>query len=463
MGFTITTANRASRRSAAAALLLCLCTVSTGNARTALEARKELANIGTEFKRSVFIESAKESDAVAVELFLEAGMNPTVTDPDGKTAVVWAAIENHVKILELLAAAKVNLDASGSDPNGMTPLHWAARANSVDAVRFLIQVGADLNAVDNQGDNTLLQAIKANRGVVAVILLAAGMDVNAPDQNGFQPIMWTALRGWTEGFELLQHAGAELTARIRTATTVTDANTGGWYAVGEDSSLLTMAASRGHSGIVRKLLQTAGPSSIDDRVTALIQAATNGHTEVVKILLTAQVPVNSRDAHNRTALVYASQKGEAEIVHELLAAGANEQMDLALSNATRAGYAPVVKMLMAARAYADFALDDWKHLLAAARKRGNTEVFEMLQGSRSELTTDNREPTEQNIRHFQGCLQAFGYDPGTLDGVLGDMTVMALERFQGHSGLARTGSLDRATRAALMGKGCPRVAALNER
>ena len=448
---------------AAAALLIWLCAVSTGNARTALEARKELASIGAEFKRSVFIESAKESDAVAIELFLEAGMNPTVTDPDGKTVLTWAAIENHVKILKLLAAAKVNLNGSGNDPYRRTPLHWAVTANSVDAVRFLAQAGADLNALDNQGDNALLHAVKRNHGKVTEILLDAGMDVNALDPNGLPPIMWATLRGWTEGFELLRKAGADLTARIRNTTTVTDANTGGWYTIGDNSSILTMAASRGHSGIVTKLLEAAASSDTDDRVVALTQAAANGHGEVVKILVAARVPVNGRDTRERTALFYAARKGEADVVRDLLAAGANHQMDVALTNAIRAGFTPVVKLLMEAGAYADVGLDDWRNVVGVARERGNTDIVEILKSSRSGLTPDHREPTAPNIRHFQGCLQAFGYDPGTMDGVLGDMTVKALELFQGNSRLPKTGSLDQATRDALMDKGCPRVAALNER
>ena len=452
--------SKRSDRIALGTLLILLFTVSTGYGRTALEARKELANLGAEFKRSVFIESAKESDAVTVELFLEAGMNPTVADPDGKTALVWAATENHVKILELLAAANVDLDSSDSDPNGRTPLHWAASENSLDAVRFLIQAGADLNAVDNQGDNALLHAVKRNHGAVAKILLDAGIDVNAPDRNGFRPIMWATLRGWTEGFELLRGAGADLNARIRTATTVTDADTGGWYAVGDDSSILTMAASRGHAEIVSKLLETGVRPRTDDGVAALTKAASSGHSDVVKILLAAQVPVNGQDARNRTTLFYASQKGDAEVVRDLLAAGANEQMDLALMNATTAGYTPVVKMLMQAEAYAVFALDDWRKVVRVARERGYTKILEILQGSRNELTVDNREPTARDIRHFQGCLQAFGYDPGTMDGVLGEMTVKALQQFQGHRGLLETGSLDQATREALMEKGCPRIAAL---
>jgi ankyrin repeat protein len=432
---------------------------SIGHGRTALEARKELADVGIAFERSVFIERAKESDVVAVELFLEAGMNPTVADQEGRTAMVWAAIEDHVKILELFAAANVNMEGGAEDPNGRTLLHWAAGANSLNAAQFLIKAGADLNARDKQGDTPLLYAVKRNHEGVVKLLLDAGADVNARDANGFTPVLWATLHGWTEGFELLRAHGADLNVRVKTGATVTDSSTGGWYVVEAGSSILTIAASRGYTGIAKRLLETEARPNYGDGVSALIKAASNGHAAVVALLLDAEVPVDGRNAQNRTALFYASQNGDAEIVRTLLAKGATRQMDLALINAVTAGYGSITRILMQAGADADVALDDWRRIVRVARDRGYTNIVEMLRGPRTELVTDYREPTTRDIRHFQGCLQAFGYDPGSMDGVLGDMTVAALRQFQEQTGLLESGLLDAATRDALIEKGCPRIAA----
>lgn len=448
------------RAQAVFACLLLLFAGAAAQGRTPLEARKELANIGVDFERSVFIQRARESDAVAVELFLEAGMNPTVVDEQGRTAMVWAAIEDHVRILELFAAAGVDLEGAARDPERRTLLHWAARENSLGAARFLIEAGVALGARDEYGDNALHHAVKRNYEAMVELLLSAGAEVDAPDRNGLVPIVWATLRGWAEGFELLRRAGADLKVRVGTAGTITDAQTGGWYVVETGSSLLSLAASRGHADIVKKLLDAGVPPDGADGVAALTRAASGGHSEVVALLLEAQAPVNGRDALDRTALFYASQNGDAEIVRTLLAAGANEQMDLALMNAAGAGHGSIAKMLLEAGAGSEVALNDWRKLVHAARERGHTDVIEALKGPRTELVRDDRKLTTRDIRHFQGCLQAFGYDPGGMDGILAETTVEALRQFQAHAGLPESGLLNEETRAALIERGCPRIVAV---
>ncbi len=44
-----------------------------------------------------------------------------------------------------------------------------------------------------------------------------------------------------------------------------------------------------------------------------------------------------------------------------------------------------------------------------------------------------------SIRSVQARLTTLGYDPGPVDGMMGPKTRSAIERFQGESGLERTG------------------------
>jgi Putative peptidoglycan binding domain len=59
-------------------------------------------------------------------------------------------------------------------------------------------------------------------------------------------------------------------------------------------------------------------------------------------------------------------------------------------------------------------------------------------------------PADWGIGQAQDRLKAAGFDPGPLDGVLGQRTREALRRFQASRGLPTTGQLDEATRQLLM-------------
>jgi hypothetical protein len=71
---------------------------------------------------------------------------------------------------------------------------------------------------------------------------------------------------------------------------------------------------------------------------------------------------------------------------------------------------------------------------------------------RREPVAARREPVMDNqvrIRQAQRQLQEAGFDPGSIDGVLGPQTRIALQQYQAKRGLPKTGELDEATRKAL--------------
>jgi ankyrin repeat protein len=61
---------------------------------------------------------------------------------------------------------------------GDTALMWAAAAGHVDVVRLLIEAGADVRAVDDEGVTALHLARANGHTEVAAALLAAGADPN---------------------------------------------------------------------------------------------------------------------------------------------------------------------------------------------------------------------------------------------------------------------------------------------
>ena len=71
---------------------------------------------------------------------------------------------------------------------GITPLHYACFKNSKNAVDLLLDLGANINAVDSEGNNCLHYAVNANNPTLLKKLLVRGADKNIPNKKGELPI-----------------------------------------------------------------------------------------------------------------------------------------------------------------------------------------------------------------------------------------------------------------------------------
>jgi ankyrin repeat protein len=90
------------------------------------------------------------------------------------SADIYAAIRNNdLPKLKSLASAK---NTGAPDDRGRTPLMLAASIGSVDAMKVLMEAGADVNAADNFGATPLMFGIRDMAKVR--VLVDAGARVN---------------------------------------------------------------------------------------------------------------------------------------------------------------------------------------------------------------------------------------------------------------------------------------------
>ena len=110
-------------------------------------------------------------------------------------------------------------------PDGFHPLGLAAFFRHPDVVRFLLERGADVDAVARNAriKTTALQAAAASGdNESARLLLEAGADVNTTQPGGFTALHAAAAEGNTELMELLLGHGADASARTDDGKTAAD-------------------------------------------------------------------------------------------------------------------------------------------------------------------------------------------------------------------------------------------------
>jgi ankyrin repeat protein/DNA-directed RNA polymerase specialized sigma24 family protein len=110
----------------------------------------------------------------------------TARGPTGETPLHHAAAIGANEIIDLLLADRADLNAQETNKYGGTPLHWAVRHNQPDAVKHLLEKGADPKLTNTRTDQTLLHVAAQHTDNPALIdlLLKTGIDRAAKDRFG---------------------------------------------------------------------------------------------------------------------------------------------------------------------------------------------------------------------------------------------------------------------------------------
>jgi ankyrin repeat protein len=150
---------------------------------TALLATPARADVDLSIKRPSLITATMANDAERVRTsLLQKKENPNIADADGRTALMHAAMNGNVEIVQLLLdyGAKVN----ATDSAGSTALHWAAERGQPDTARTLIAARAAVDADNKQGATPLMKAAATGSAPTVDLLLAAGADPKRQDYTG---------------------------------------------------------------------------------------------------------------------------------------------------------------------------------------------------------------------------------------------------------------------------------------
>ena len=221
--------------------------------------------------------------------------------------VVEAAAAQDTEAVRALIDRGADVDAPWAD--GSTALLWAAHWGDLDMADLLLAAGADVNAADDHGVTPLERAAENASLEMVEKLLAAGADANAARASGLTPLMVAARTGSLPVVETLLASGAVVNAR-------TGATNG---------TALMWAVAGSHAGVAHALLDAGAEpaTSTADGFTPLLFAAANGDIPMAEALIAAGVDINDTGADGTHALPYAIANGQGEFARFLLRRGAD--------------------------------------------------------------------------------------------------------------------------------------------
>lgn len=146
-----------------------------------------------------------------VARLLELGVDPNVALPSGETPLIVAVREPEWRhLVGPMVAAGAFLETQGTFQH--TPLGFAASSGSTELVRLLLEAGADVNAMNDDGETPLMRAAASQEeghNHVVALLIEAGANATARDRNGGTALGKAALSGVLSRVRMLFRADPE--------------------------------------------------------------------------------------------------------------------------------------------------------------------------------------------------------------------------------------------------------------
>ncbi|KAM9804709.1 uncharacterized protein ankrd50l [Neosynchiropus ocellatus] len=329
-----------------------------------LESGASVNQVSAATGQTLLASAAHEGSANVGRLLLAHGSDPLISDQHGQTPLILASRQAHVEVMQLLIEWSQNQGPETTlllmehvDNEGWTALRSAAWGGHSEAVKLLLDAGADVDGCDGDGRTALRAAAWGGHEETVRTLLRYGAQVDKADIKGCTPLIAAAYMGHHEAVEVLLDHNADVNLADgdgRSALSVaalcvpTAEGVKGYSEVAslllergadpchrdhDGMTPLLLAAYEGHYEIVELLLEagadvdeTAVPqgNSPAAAVTPLLAAAAMGHMRTVSRLLFWAAAVDAIDCEGRTALCLAAARGSAEVVRALLERGLDE-------------------------------------------------------------------------------------------------------------------------------------------
>jgi len=255
---------------------------------------------------------------------LQKKIDVNAPQPDGATALQWAAYHDDLELANVLIAAGANPKLANRE--GATAMQLASLRGSAAMIDRLLKAGADVNERGVQGETPLMFAARNGNLQALDLLLKRGADINAKETlRGTTALMWAVEQGHVDAVKLFIQHGADVgvasspdskggtaylapTIQQRANQEKTFRRVRNLSASDEEAAFAAFGVSKNTKG---------------GGLTALVLAARENCLDCTKLLVEAHADVNQVTRYGWTPLLTAVQNRHYVLAAYLLDHGAN--------------------------------------------------------------------------------------------------------------------------------------------
>ncbi|KAF5025635.1 hypothetical protein F66182_2241 [Fusarium sp. NRRL 66182] len=266
--------------------------------------------------QSYFVDVCNSENLEGIQLLLENGAKPNVTNLSGRPMIAQAVKKGNIELVRLLL--KHGANPNSGDVTGNSLLAIAASQDRMDMVTLLLDSGTNASAKNLSGLSVLADSIAKRKLEMAQLLLEHGANANAKDLVG-HPILILVLRD-------KQLSPAD---KIRMVKMLLDHGASPNVSDGTWSvAAICFAMETGSTELVRMLLNAGSNTKkkMSSGETLLLYAIDHGKSDQAKLLLEAGADVNAADKKGRTPLMQAISRRDMELIKLFKAHGADTNM-----------------------------------------------------------------------------------------------------------------------------------------
>ncbi|MFO8007619.1 MAG: ankyrin repeat domain-containing protein [Candidatus Brocadiia bacterium] len=359
------------------------------------EGEFELAElVGAHAESLDIVAAAALGDVGRVSELLEAdpSLLETTGRPFGDTPLHWAAARGQADAVRLLVEEGANPRAGRYG----TPLHWAAAMGRLEATRLLLRAGASANENDSLLATPLHCAAAGGNKETILALLSGGAMVDGAEGNTEAsqlppwgtPLHWAAGMGRAQAADVLIAAGADVNAPAAYFAT--------------PLHVLHHEDYRGAPGLMARVARDLGlaPAPL---MVVLVWPSKEGGAERLDSFHMRRSVLTYRAESALTPLHWAAHMGEEAVAELLLAKGADpnaadELFGAPLHWAAGGGHPDTVRLLLREGARLNVTTAFFGRPLHWAARTGQTSVTDLL--LRADDDVSSRDPNGNTALHL---------------------------------------------------------------